>query len=160
MHARVIRYDTGPRYDPLRPAETIADDWAILTLTDKIAEEFRPLDIATALPPKGTRLIMAGYPQDRAHLMTADRDCQVLGAAAGGKVLVHDCRGVRGYSGAPLIGADGAASILGIHVATSQSQGTPRMLAIPASGIAPTGPTTPAREPPCLIDLHCDGRTK
>ena len=83
MHARVASYETGAGYDPLRWIETMEADWVILTLTENLPEEIAPLKLSQAAAPRGTRAIIAGYPQDRAHKMTADRDCE-LGEGGGG----------------------------------------------------------------------------
>ena len=75
VHARVASYEMGAGYDPLRWTETMDSDWVILTLTENLPEEIAPLKLSQAAAPAGTRAIIAGYPQDRAHKMTADRDC-------------------------------------------------------------------------------------
>ena len=136
VHARVASYETGAGYDPLRWIETMDSDWVILTLTENLPEEIAPLKLRQAAAPSGTKAIIAGYPQDRAHKMTADRDCEL--GAGGGRMMLHTCRGMRGYSGAPILvsGADDEIQIAGIHVAMSPSNGTPRMIAVPAQAIA------------------------
>jgi len=142
VHARVARYETGSRYDPLRWLETMEADWVILTLTESLPDAIAPLKLAQAAAPTGTRAIIAGYPQDRAHKMTADRDCELSGGD--GRLVFHTCRGMRGYSGAPILvsGAGNEIEIAGIHIAMSQRNGTQKMLAVPAHAIA----WTPVRE--------------
>ena len=53
-------------------------------------------------------------------------------------MMLHTCRGMRGYSGAPILvsGADDEIQIAGIHVAMSRNNGAPRMFAVPAQAIA------------------------
>ena len=60
-------------------------------------------------------------------------------------MMLHTCRGTRGYSGEPILvsGADDEIRIAGIHVAMSPNNGTPRMFAVPARAIA----FEPVREP-------------
>ena len=60
-------------------------------------------------------------------------------------MMLHTCRGMRGYSGAPILvsGADDEIEIAGIHVAMSRNNGSPRMFAVPAQAIA----FEPARDP-------------
>ena len=43
-------------------------------------------------------------------------------------MMLHTCRGMRGYSGAPILvsGADDEIQIAGIHVAMSPNNGAPR----------------------------------
>jgi protease YdgD len=142
VHARVARYETGSRYDPLRWLETMEADWVILTLIENLPEAIAPLKLAQAASPNGTKAIIAGYPQDRAHRMTADRNCELNGGD--GRLVFHTCRGMRGYSGAPILvsGAGNEIEIAGVHIAMSQSDGTKKMLAVPAHAIV----WAPARE--------------
>jgi len=135
IHARVVRYETGAGYDPQRWQATMDSDWVILTLSEKLPEEIVPLRLTSATAERGTPAIIAGYPQDRAHMMTADRNCQV--ADASGRLVFHTCRGMRGYSGAPILvgGASGEMEIAGVHIAMTSGAGTPRMIAVPAPSI-------------------------
>jgi protease YdgD len=136
-HARVAWYETGSGYDPLRWPETLDSDWVILTLTENLPEEIAPLKLRQEPAPSGTKAIIAGYPQDRAHLMTADRNCELGGSDGAGK-LFHTCRGVRGYSGAPILVSmpGNEIQIAGIHVAMTQGDGPPKMIAVPAQSIS------------------------
>lgn len=101
-HARVARYDIGPGYVPFGPQQSPAADWAVLTLTENIPAQIKPLKLARTAPPRRTKIMVAGYPQDRADAMRADRDCELRGLANDGQLLLHTCRGIHGYSGAPL----------------------------------------------------------
>ena len=67
-------------------------------------------------------------------------------------MMLHTCRGMRGYSGAPILvsGADDEIRIVGIHVAMSPNNGAPRMFAVPAQAIA----FEPVREP--IISVGAD----
>ena len=55
--------------------------------------------------------------------MTADSDCHLGGDA--GNLLFHTCRGVRGYSSAPIlvISPDNEVRIAGIHIAMTRRNG-------------------------------------
>ncbi len=55
--------------------------------------------------PPGTAVVLGGYSQDKAQIITADTACMVLGTdrTAKGPVLIHDCNGTRGTSGSPLL---------------------------------------------------------
>jgi protease YdgD len=110
-------------------------DWVILTLSEMLPEEVVPLRLASATAPRGTPAIIAGYPQDRAHMMTADRNCEV--ADGSGRLVFHTCRGMRGYSGAPILvgGSGGDMEIAGVHIAMTRGGGAPRMIAVPAPSI-------------------------
>ena len=137
VHARVASYEIGSGYDPLRWFETVDADFAILTLTEKLPVEIAPLKLLSEASPSGTKATIAGYPQDRAHMMTADRDCELRERDGAGRYLIHTCRGIRGYSGAPiLVSMPGDEfRIAGIHVATAHSNGTKKMIAVSAQSI-------------------------
>ena len=38
----------------------------------------RPLKLTTALPAPGSHLLIGGYSQSQLHVMTADRNCQLI----------------------------------------------------------------------------------
>ena len=116
-HARVARYRFGSGYDPAAERTTAASDWAVLELAEPLPSSARPLrPSAEAAAPK-TRIMVGGFARDRAYLMTADQDCQVLGPVAG-KLITHDCVIAPGDSGAPLLGTTkaGEVRILGVAV--------------------------------------------
>ena len=137
VHARVASYEIGSGYDPLRWFETVDADFAILTLTEKLPVEIAPLKLLSKVSPSGTKATIAGYPQDRAHMMTADRQCELGERDGVGRYLIHTCRGIRGYSGAPiLVSMPGDEfRIAGIHVATAHNNGTKKMIAVSAQSI-------------------------
>jgi protease YdgD len=64
--------------------------------------------------------MLGGYQQDRPETLLADTECRALGLsrrdAASPPMLLHDCAGTRGASGAPLLarGADGGWRVAGI----------------------------------------------
>lgn len=97
-HGRVVSYRLGPGYGAGRRGRT-ADDWAVLTLAQRLPEPGLPLLERT--PPPRTALVVAGYQQDRPEVLLADAGCRLLDARDG--ILLHDCAGTRGASGAPLL---------------------------------------------------------
>lgn len=137
VHAQAVRYRIGTGYDPPK-REALAADWAVLTLGEPLPAEIRPLALAGALPTAGTPTRSAGFPQDRAHSMTADTACHILDAVDRGRLLLHDCRTNRGSSGAPLLGGEQGrpAEILGLSVAGAIRNGVPAAIAVPATRIA------------------------
>ena len=136
-HVRISSYEIGPGFDPQRYQETSSSDWAVLTVRDGMPEEIEPIQLTGDRPPKGTRATIAGYPQDRAFAMTADRDCQLGELAAGGRLLRHTCRGISGYSGAPILvtADDGEMRIAGIHIAMVKGEIADTMIAVPTHAI-------------------------
>ncbi|MEI8153219.1 MAG: serine protease [Hyphomicrobiales bacterium] len=138
-HARIVSYEIGAGFDPRRYSQTSNADWAVLTVTERLPAEIEPLRLRRTTAPSGTKAVLVGYPEDRAFAMTADRNCE-LGDSAGQFVL-HTCRGMRGYSGAPiLVGTGGReVEIAGIQVASMQSAGVEQMIAVPARSIGLRG---------------------
>ena len=149
VHARVARYEIGGGYDPQTWFATLESDWAILTLTETLPAEIIPLKLLTQTYPSGIKAAIAGYGQDRAHVMTADRHCELRERGHGGW-LYHTCRGVKGYSGAPILvnTAEDEFAIAGVHVAMIGRQGARRMIAVEAQVIArETGTRVLAAQP-------------
>ncbi len=97
-----------------------------------------PLVVADAAPVPGTAVVLGGYSQDKAQIITADTACMVLGTdrTAKGPVLIHDCNGTRGTSGSPLLALqEGEWQVVGIAVAGSTDRLTLNF-AVPASAFA------------------------
>jgi protease YdgD len=155
-HARILSYEIGPGFDPLRYDQTSDADWALLTVTEALPADIEPLRLRRELAPSGTRAVLVGYPQDRAFAMTADRDCELREKIDAGRLLLHTCRGTRGYSGAPiLIGTNGRdVEVAGIQIAS--------MIAVPAQAIGRLGPneaTQSAQFPGTVTSEVCDSAT-
>lgn len=146
-HARVVAYRTGPgfRPDPIGPATS---DWAVLTLDQPIGGPGRVLPLLRPVPAPRTPLMLGGYQQDRVEMLMADTGCRLLGLARvrarapipgaampGAAMLVHDCAGTRGVSGAPLL-AQGPDGLWGIAGVASQVEGDVALgYAVPAGSI-------------------------
>lgn len=137
-HARVAIYQIGTNFDPQRYGDTSDGDWAVLTLTERLPGEIVPMKFRAELETAGTKAVMVGYPQDRAHAPTADSDCELRHNLSAGRLILHTCRGVNGYSGAPILVRTAAdeLQIAGIQIARIENDGTPLMLAVPAPAIA------------------------
>jgi protease YdgD len=79
----------------------------------------------------GTKLIHAGYSQDKAHVLTIHDGCTVLWAPPGSPVLRHDCDATKGDSGSPILVREGGAMrVLAIHIASMTRSGKPVGLAV------------------------------
>ena len=72
-------------------------------MTNSLPADIEPLRLRRQLTPSGTKAVLVSYPQDRAFAMTADRDCELREKISAGRLLLHTCRGVKGYSGAPIL---------------------------------------------------------
>jgi protease YdgD len=143
VHARVASYEIGPGFDPLQYDRTSDADWAILTIIEKLPAGISPLRLSRNVEPSGTKAVIAGYPQDRAFAMTADSNCELREEIDEGRQFLHTCRGVGGYSGAPILVSAGGneVQIAGIQIAKFRSPGneTEKMLAVTALAIRNQG---------------------
>jgi protease YdgD len=137
FHARIASYEIGAGFDPLRYEETSESDWTVLTTTEELPAAIEPLQLSRMAAPSGTKAVLAGYPQDRAHAMTVDRNCEMRESVDMGRLQIHTCRGIKGYSGAPILVNGGTAGVLvaGIQIAMMHNTKAREMLAIPAQAI-------------------------
>ena len=154
---RVASYEIGAGFDPLRYQATTDADWALLTLAKDLPPEIAPLRLSREVEPSGTKAVLAGYPQDRAYAMTVDRDCELRQSIDSGKLLLHTCRGINGYSGGPILvsGQDGEVRVAGIQIATMRGSGPANMLAVPAQSIRHDGMDDPADSLPVTAVSAC-----
>ena len=157
VHVRIARYEIGAGFDPRRYDQTSGADWAVLTVTERLPADIEPLQLRRDAAPSGTRAVLVGYPQDRAFAMTADRDCELREETSAGRLLLHTCRGIKGYSGAPILvnAGGGEMQVAGIQIATMRGGGTEKMIAVPAQAIwshasDDTDAPRPAFEPPSV----------
>ncbi|WP_395678821.1 trypsin-like serine peptidase [Inquilinus sp.] len=137
-HTLVTGVIHADSYDPQKPREGFAADWAILELADDAPPQAPPLVVADTVPAPGTAVVLGGYSQDKAQIITADTACVVLGTdrTSKGPVLIHDCNGTRGTSGSPLLELlDGQWRVVGIAVAGSTDRLTLNF-AVPATAFA------------------------
>ena len=151
--ARVASYEIGSGYDPARWLDTLESDWVVLVLADSLPAHITPLKLSEGSLPSGTKALFVGFAKDRPHAITAESDCELRGAINDGRLIVHNCRSMQGYSGAPILVSTGDAEfqVAGIHIATARGDGMIRRLAVPAQAIArhtQLGPTSVASLPP------------
>jgi protease YdgD len=110
------RYVRSPKYD-FAKVETAGEDWAVVYIDDPFPSDTKPLRLAAERPVPGTPLQTAGYPNEKAHMMTADKNCQVQAVSADEKLFTDNCIVHHGDSGGPVMSADGNADglIIGIN---------------------------------------------
>ena len=91
-------------------------------MTETLPADIEPLRLRRDASPSGTKAMLVGYPQDRAFAMTADRDCELREKIDAGRLMLHTCRGINGYSGAPILvsAGGGEMQIAGIQIAIAQ----------------------------------------
>ena len=152
-HARVASYEIGAGFDPLRYDQTSEADWAVLTVTESLPAEIEPLRLRREPSPSGTKAVLVGYPQDRAFAMTADRDCELRDKISAGRLLLHTCRSTFGYSGAPILVSTGGREmeVAGIQIASMRSDGTEKMIAVPAQAIGRRDRENIVAPPPAVV---------
>lgn len=117
-HLRVTAYHVPSTYDPAKPHETLAHDWALLFLARESAT--KPLPMARDVSPTAIlNLMTAGYARRTPYRMTADRQCHFVGRSEESNLLYDSCHAPDGYSGGPVLveNADKRSySVAGIHV--------------------------------------------
>ena len=126
-HARVTAFTIAPGYDPLHELHTLGLDRAFLTLDHPVGTAADDVSFAPAPPKIGTALLLGGYNRDHDEVLEAD-DCRLRGFAVdrgGHRLLVHDCYGEPGTSGAALFAQQpgGRWSVVGLEVAVTGPDG-------------------------------------
>jgi protease YdgD len=117
-HRTGSRYVTSSKYDFAKEVETAGDDWAVIHVEDPFPSGTTPLRLAADRPLPGAPVLTGGYPSEKAHMMTADKHCQVEAVSADGKLIVNTCIVHHGDSGGPLMSAEKGAEGLIIGVNT------------------------------------------
>lgn len=141
QHLHVAAYYIPPAYDPRKPFESLADDWALLQVANDSSTEAKPISVAREVNPRVQAEVMtAGYSRRRPHKMSADKDCRIIGSTSDEKILFDTCNTPDGFSGGPVLALnqDGRSfSLLGIHVANQAWQGKSVAIAVSAAAIWP-----------------------
>ncbi len=118
---RVASYRIGPGFNPATGQPSGAD-WALLTLAAPMPAD-RVLPLLRAAPPPRAAAMLGGYQQDRPEVLLADTGCRIIGVqqAESLPMLVHDCAGTRGSSGAPVMVQQGSGwAVAGVASRTSR----------------------------------------
>lgn len=106
----------------------IGSDWVYLRLARPLAGSGGiapfPLYRGPLAPMVGRPLMLAGYHQDAAHILSVERGCSIVEVFGGGRTFMHSCDSTRGASGAPLLlEVEGRLEIVGITVAVGRREG-------------------------------------
>lgn len=125
-HLTVDALHVPTAYEGTKPGESVRHDWALLRLS-------APADVPVLAPSSraaaaGDSVALAGFSQDRVHLLMADRDCAVTAqgkpAGPGGMLIFHSCSASRGTSGGPLlVRTDGQWRLGGVNVGITARAG-------------------------------------
>lgn len=135
-HSKVKSYVVSPEFDGTKGAshETLQYDWALLTLEEPIGDSVGylafPGNITISADGKVNTVLqspiitVAGYPGDRAHLLSLEENCRIHAAAQRGHVLVTDCLSIGGDSGGPILQQVGDTwQVIGIQTASTKIGG-------------------------------------
>lgn len=120
-HARAISFVISPGYEPAHELRTLGLDRAFLTLDQALGTEADTVRFAPAVPPPGSILYTGGYNRDHDEILEAGT-CHLLGYRVdrgGHRLLLDDCPGEPGTSGAALFtrDANGSWGVVGLAVA-------------------------------------------
>ena len=150
-HSKVASYEVSPQFDGSIGAshKTLPFDWALLTLEDPIGGQvgYLPFPDDVSLDANGNAqttlyspiITIAGYPGDRAHLLSLEEDCKVQAIAVKGHVLMSDCVSIKGDSGGPILQKKGDAwHILGIQTANTRVQNKVASMGVTVLAFWPT----------------------
>lgn len=138
-HYHISAYYVPPAYNPQKPYETLAQDWALLSLSATGPARTRPLALSTDEISQAD-LMTAGYSHRIPYAMTADRKCKIVGRSYDHNFVFDTCNAPAGYSGSPLIvrSADKRGfAVAAIHVANQLWQTNTVAVAIPMHTIWP-----------------------
>jgi uncharacterized protein len=119
-HADAKRFVVPKEFSPGPPTqESVANDWAIIVLSDAISTKPIPVrpttrdELRTVVNPAST--MQVGYGRDRLYLPSIVRDCSV-NESADNRLFNHKCLTNFGYSGAPIIAQiGGTTAVIGIN---------------------------------------------
>jgi protease YdgD len=146
----IAAFYVPPGYDPQRPQETLADDWALLLIDGK--PHARPLDIARRIDSDVVlKFVTAGYSRLIPHRMTADRHCRLVGRTKNKAILFDSCNAPEGFSGGPVLvenADDHSFAVAGIHVAKESWQGATVTAAVSTEAIW-------RAIKPCVVNDEC-----
>lgn len=102
--------------------DQIASDLALIKLRNPIPNETAPYFLVAPSPGKDSDLTLISYRRDRAHALTRQRGCKILGEKQG--VMALGCDVTFGASGSPLFTEiDGESRLIGVVSAMSRSRG-------------------------------------
>jgi protease YdgD len=140
-HFRISAYYIPPTYQFRKAYETLASDWALLSLTPAQRLTHNPSYISLNHALAAAAMLMTGgYSQRTPYAMTADRHCTLVGWSHDRQFIFDSCKAPAGYSGAPVLVKstnENSVSIAGIHVANQIFKTNTIAIAIPITQIWP-----------------------
>lgn len=147
-HSTAAQILPAPGFDGEKWAHpsNMEHDWALVILNEPIGLQtgflgFQALDqrLLNDLTRRGEFFFLTGYPRDRAHAISLDSSCNIVGfLGRQSELLSHSCRIVGGDSGAPItIKTDSGLQVIGLNSATGVplSDGSVTNTAVPIQTI-------------------------
>ena len=143
-HSKVERYIYGTRFKGEAGAtrNNLPHDWALLVLEKPLGAELGFLsmpdpaadnttedDEAQTAPRTFNALInkkitTAGYPGDRAHVLSLEENCNIKATANKGHILFTTCIAIKGDSGGPILRKqENVWTVIGIQTAAAKLEG-------------------------------------
>jgi protease YdgD len=150
-HSKVASYKVSPQFDGTLGAshQTLPFDWALLTLEEPLGRElgYLPFPDDITLDENGNAhttlyspiITVAGYPGDRAHLLSLEEDCKVQAVAVKGHVVMTNCVSIKGDSGGPILQKRGDTwHIFGIQTASTRRENKVASMGVTVLAFWPT----------------------
>ncbi len=133
-HVIAVSYRVAPGFLAGGENRVQGGDVAVLTLATAVTDTV----LVPVAAESGQPAMLGGYSRDRAEVLTADRDCRVLGSlhdAGGSPLILHSCEATFGTSGAPLLVrlGNGAWEAGGVQVGAAE--GRVGGVAVPAATV-------------------------
>ena len=119
--------------------DNIPNDWALILLKKPIGKKVGYLGW-TAMDPnelqrqkdQKSRFLLAGYPRDRAHAISVDKDCVLEGFLREARLIGHRCKIVNGDSGGPIAQViNGRLSVIAVNSAVYGTSDGDYSVAVP-----------------------------
>lgn len=146
-HSRIKQYHVPEEFDGTKGPhkDNLAFDWALLELEDPLGADGNYIKLHENMRPNATRttgallsssgVLTAGYPGDRAHLLSLEEDCAIKRALFRSQVIMTSCVAIRGDSGGPILQKTGDGYvIIGVQTTATQIEG--RRASIGVSALA------------------------
>jgi len=114
-HSRVSQYHVPEDFNGAKGAhnDNLPHDWALLELDDPLGADGNFIQLHKNMRPseplpRGALLdnptvLTAGYPGDRAHILSLEEDCAIKRALFRSHVILTSCVAIRGDSGGPIL---------------------------------------------------------
>jgi protease YdgD len=113
---------------------TFGTDWALIVLEDPIGSQTGYLELAQADTDAASAVTLAGYSGLRQHILSRASDCGGPEYSVAGDVMMTNCSGMQGDSGAPvLVGHGDALRVAGVFVGIYSNRSEYVSVAIPSA---------------------------